>query len=63
MSVISKSGRGFNQLGLYDECNSDPTLEYILLVVRSKESDYGYLSIGICIPKQWNQIEYRYTII
>ena len=58
MSIVIKSGKGLNQLGLYEGWNAEKNLEYGVLVARSKETNMGFLTIGLCVPKQWSQKEY-----
>ena len=57
MSIVVKSGKGLNQLGLYEGWNAEKNLEYGVLVVRSVSFQFGYLTIGLWVPKKWNQKE------
>eukprot|EP00345_Euplotes_harpa_P008412 CAMPEP_0168339478 /NCGR_PEP_ID=MMETSP0213-20121227/13478_1 /TAXON_ID=151035 /ORGANISM="Euplotes harpa, Strain FSP1.4" /LENGTH=115 /DNA_ID=CAMNT_0008345503 /DNA_START=11 /DNA_END=358 /DNA_ORIENTATION=- len=52
VSMVSMSGKGINQLGLYDACNENPDFEYVLLSVKDKVKKAILMSIGICGPKK-----------
>ena len=57
-NMILKSGKGLNQLGLYEGCNELDNFEYVLLSVKQKANDFAVIKIGVWAPVYWNKEEY-----
>ena len=60
-TMVNLSGKGLNQLGLYESWNGDD-LEYTLLYVELIDFKFALASVGIWAPKQWSSQENYQTI-
>ena len=61
-SMMLFSGKGINQVGLYDQCKTRNDLDYVMLSVYDADKNQVMVSIGVWGPKQWNTPE-NYSII
>jgi len=60
--MVSLSGKGVNQLGLYESCNKDDGFEYALITAKIENVGIALVSLGVCGPKVCNTKENYYPI-
>ena len=56
--MVVKSGKGINQLGLFEGWNEEKNLDYVLLSVKNLKTLFRVLTIGVWAPKKCNKEEY-----
>ena len=52
--MVNLSGKGPNQLGMYESCNDKQDFEYAVIWVKIADFELSLLRIGVCGPKSWN---------
>jgi len=62
MNIISKSGKGINDLGDYEGCRATEGFEYVMINVLLVEGGFIAMRIGTCSPKSCTTPE-NYSMI
>ena len=57
-NMVLKSGKGLNQLGLYEGCNDLDNFEYVLLSIKQKANNFAIIRVGVWAPKKCASQEY-----
>jgi hypothetical protein len=58
-NMVSWTGKGINELGNYDKCDTEE-LDYVILSVGDKSTGNAIVRLGICSPKHCNS-DYYYS--